>query len=213
MESIEKMNKDNSSASQSPDYEEKKTSRFFDFTKRRQEIQIRTPILKLPLPRERKSKLSSPSLEESIFKLVTGFPRRSSTPSSLTTKRVRELRASGVKTDSENDGSIFKNDPEVICETPDNIRILKTAPSVDRYLNYSEDVGIKSSSSTDECHRPCRSETPTLKSAEKYSLIDCKHLPSVSYAALKAKTRDERISTQNVYMAGKIVASGECSAL
>lgn len=123
----------------------------------------RTPILKcfelpkLPLTlgdkkRDKSSLQPTNIIEENLLRLMTALPkRRSSTPctvKALTQKRISELRSSGAKTDSENDDFLKceirkKSAAEVICTTPDNIVITKTAPSVERFRRYS-------SSSTDD---------------------------------------------------------------
>lgn len=169
---------------------------------------------KLPLPvYERKEKRVSPTalIEENLFKFVTSLPkRRSSTPTSLMTfpsKHMHDLRSSGAKTDSENGDSkkrsCKKKQTKILCETPENIIITKTAPSFDRFSKYS-------SSSTEDIfdRNICRSETPSVYGKGKYSLIDYKKMPSQSYEALKTERRDERFISQNVYLAGKIVAGG-----
>lgn len=122
-------------------------------------IEKKSPILKcLDVPKaiekKFKDRAMSPTniIEENLIKLMTSFPkRRSSTPSTLklTQKRISELRMSGAKTDSEDD--FIKTEltkkrlgtSEVLCSTPENIIITKTAPSVERFRKYS-------SSSTDD---------------------------------------------------------------
>ncbi|XP_063836187.1 oxysterol-binding protein-related protein 8-like isoform X1 [Ostrinia nubilalis] len=148
--------------------------------------------------------------------------RRSSTPctlKTLTQKRISELRESGAKTDSENDEVFLKdltdiknlprrrrfNEDVVLCDTPENIIITKTAPSTETFRKYS------SSSSLDEGLEVRR--MPQFRSAtashtpEKFSLIDFHKLPSVSLDALRNQRRDDRFTSQNVYVAGKIVRS------
>lgn len=120
----------------------------------------KSPILKcfdmpkLPLGDRRvvKDKTVSPTslIEDNLMRFMATFPkRRSSTPSTLKTaitqKRISELRESGVKTDSENDDVFLKQFPKrkrlkddvVLCDTPENIIITKTAPSIERFRKYS----------------------------------------------------------------------------
>lgn len=98
---------------------------------------------------DKKDKSISPTaaIEENLMKIMMALPkRRSSTPSTkITQKRISDLRKSGAKTDSENDDVFVKMEgkSQVICDTPDNIIITKTAPSVEKFLRYS-------SSSTDD---------------------------------------------------------------
>ncbi|KAJ2942461.1 hypothetical protein O0L34_g16066 [Tuta absoluta] len=115
------------------------------------------PKLTLPLGDKKAKEKDISPFEENLFRFVNALPkRRSSTPQSykLTSKRISQLRSSGAKTDSENDDlhNVLKeklpqkraiNTSEVICTSPDNIVITKTAPSVERVRRYS-------SSSTDE---------------------------------------------------------------
>lgn len=44
---------------------------------------------------------------------------------------------------------------------------------------------------------------------KKYSLIDYTKMPSASFEASQTGKRDDRISQENVYIAGKIVANGK----
>ncbi|KOB73236.1 Sperm-associated antigen 5 [Operophtera brumata] len=162
-------------------------------------------------PGEKRRKTSTPLIEDSLVKLFTLFPkRRSSTPSSKTCqKRISELRESGFKTDSEND-DVFKKrtkrfvGSKVICNTPDNILITETAPSLERFRRYS--------STSDDVFEEYR-KSPTIAQFEpmsdKYSLIDYGKLPSAAYEADKTTRRGERVSSQSVYVAGKIVRSGK----
>lgn len=122
-------------------------------------LEKKLPILKyfeIPKSIEKKIKdrVASPTniIEENLIKLMTSLPkRRSSTPSTqkFTQKRISELRSSGAKTDSEDDYFKFeltkknKDNSKVLCATPENIIITKTAPSVERFRKYS-------SSSTDD---------------------------------------------------------------
>lgn len=170
------------------------------------------PKLQIPTSDKRDRNVSPCKLfEENLIKFISVLPkRRSSIPSSLnaslSVKRISDLRKSGAKTDSENDDVFVKRLPrkqlgcsersEIICGTPGNIFITKTAPSVERFLKYS------SSSTEDNVEKGNRRR-------EKFSLINYDNLPSVSYEALKTERRDERFSSQNVYVAGKIVASGK----
>ncbi|XP_061727546.1 oxysterol-binding protein-related protein 8 isoform X2 [Cydia pomonella] len=157
---------------------------------------------------DRKEKCISPSaIEENLVKLVMTIPkRRSSTPSTkITQKRISDLRKSGAKTDSEDD---FKDrgKTEILCDTPDNI-IIRTAPSNERVRKYS-------SSSTDDICEKYRRHTPISPypeayTPEKYSLIDYRKLPSASYLTCQTERRDDRVSSQNVYVAGKIVCNEE----
>ncbi|KAM3955518.1 LOW QUALITY PROTEIN: oxysterol-binding protein-related protein 8, partial [Aphomia sociella] len=194
-------------------------------------LEKKAPILKcFDLPKltfekkNGKEKVGANFLEDNLFKFVATFPkRRSSTPTtvkSLTQTRISELRASGFKTDSENDcaKSVLSKrklkDSEVLCDTPDNILITKTAPSVEKFRRYStsstDDSGLKvfRRSSIRSHHSrvppPFKSLTAT-HTPEKYSLIDYHKLPSTSLDALRIQRRDERINSQNVYVAGKIV--------
>lgn len=43
----------------------------------------------------------------------------------------------------------------------------------------------------------------------KFSLIDYDKLPSVAFSASASERRDDRLTSQNVYVAGKIVRSGK----
>lgn len=94
-------------------------------------------------PGDKRRKCTTPS---SFVEMKLLQKRRSSTPSSkkISQKRISELRDSGVKTDSENDDISIKRLPEkrcvgskVICNTPDNIIITETAPSLERFRRYS----------------------------------------------------------------------------
>ncbi|XP_047522481.1 oxysterol-binding protein-related protein 8 isoform X1 [Pieris napi] len=152
----------------------------------------RSPILKLfDMP---KIKLRE-SFEEK-------YNRRSSTPSIRKSRvKKRTLRESGVKTDSEDDGNKVKmrffGESEVICNTPENILITKTAPSNERFRDTT-------TSSSDDVPSNCSRRTTPYK---KYSLIDYTKLPSASFEASQTGKRDDRISQNSVYIAGKIVAN------
>lgn len=111
-------------------------------------------ISKIPIEKKIKDRATTPTniIEENLFKLMSSLPkRRSSTPSTLKLpqKRISELRLSGAKTDSEDDylkselTKKGKGNSEMLCATPENIIITKTAPSVERFRKYS-------SSSTDD---------------------------------------------------------------
>ncbi|CAG5000118.1 unnamed protein product [Parnassius apollo] len=180
---------------------------------------------KLPAPvgdkkNEAEKNLTASSTLEDNVSIGPFIPkRRSSTPTSkskLAQKRVRRLRESGVKTDSENDDSAvktslpkkFKGSSEIICDTSDNILITKTAPSIERFRETS-------SSSTDDCDisksnrriaTPCRRGT---ESSGKYSLIDYGKLPSTSFEASEIERRDQRFTTESAYITGTVLANGE----
>ncbi|XP_073966066.1 uncharacterized protein [Choristoneura fumiferana] len=155
---------------------------------------------------DKKDKSISPTaaIEENLMKIMMALPkRRSSTPSTkVTQKRISDLRKSGAKTDSENDDVFVKMEgrSQVICDTPDNIIITKTAPSVEKFLRYS-------SSSTDDLGCDRKPAYPEACTPQKYSLIDYRKLPSASYECCKSERRDDRFSSQNVYVAGKIVSN------
>lgn len=137
-------------------------------------IEKKMPILKyFDIPKTTtekkiKDRVTTPTnvIEENLIKLMTSLPiRRSSTPSTqkLTQKRISELRSSGAKTDSEDDYLKFeltkkkKDNSEVLCATPENIIITKTAPSVERFRKYS------SSSTDDVCEAQRRYVFKILK--------------------------------------------------
>ncbi|CAG4974080.1 unnamed protein product [Colias eurytheme] len=140
---------------------------------------------------------------------LSKYDRRSSTPSirksKAAQKRISELRESGAKTDSENDESFHSKlkrrlaNSEVICDTPENILITKTAPSDERFRDTT------TSSSEDLDVQGCSVRTSPYK---KYSLIDYHKLPSISYEASQTERRDDRISQDSVYVAGKVVTGG-----
>lgn len=104
------------------------------------ELCKKSPILKcFDVPKMVVSYADKISGKEKSLRLMN---RRSSTPSTLKfLTQPSTIRESGVKTDSENDEGFLKirlkkkllNDPVVICDTPENIIITKTAPSIERF--------------------------------------------------------------------------------
>ncbi|CAH0731130.1 unnamed protein product, partial [Brenthis ino] len=169
-------------------------------------IDSKLPILrcfelpKLSLGEKRVGREKSPSLfEENIARFIP--KRRSSTPSvsksSAARKAIGHLRESGVKTDSENDEAIKREKrSEVLFSSPENFLITKTAPSVER---FGQSVDVSSSSDDVVCS--------SLRYKKKFSLINYDNLPSANLEALQTEKKDERYTTQNVYIAGKIVRS------
>ncbi|KAI5632018.1 oxysterol-binding protein domain-containing protein [Phthorimaea operculella] len=174
------------------------------------------PKLTLPIGDKKAKEKDISPFEENIFRFVNALPkRRSSTPQSfkVASKRISQLRSSGAKTDSENDDLHVLKDKmpqkpstlansEVICTSPDNIVITKTAPSVERVRRYS-------SSSTDEVCADHDRRFLYSMNMDKYSLINSSKLPSQSLEAVKTERREDRFSSQNVYVAGKIVRKSE----
>ncbi|CAH2083442.1 unnamed protein product [Euphydryas editha] len=184
-------------------------------------IDTKLPILrcfelpKLSIGDRRNGRDKSPMnfFEENLSKII--LKRRCSTPSvsnsNSSQKRISELRESGVKTDSENDEALQTEmmkrrevmESEVLFSSPENFLITKTAPSVEK---FEESVDV-SSSSDDVAFRK---ET---QYSNKYSLINYDNLPSDNYEASQTDRRDDRYTTQNVYLAGKIVRSGETNSV
>ncbi|GBP80921.1 Oxysterol-binding protein-related protein 8 [Eumeta japonica] len=145
------------------------------------------PFIDNPLKRMEGTLSPSSLIEERVLKFVaSSFPkRRSSTPSAKVAESLR--RPPSVKTpksDSDND-DVFLKPHEVN-------RIIVTAPSSERIRNYT--------SSTSD------SEKTGIANSEKYSLIDGDRLPSRSFEVSNTERREDRISSQKVYMAGRIVA-------
>ncbi|XP_041984272.1 oxysterol-binding protein-related protein 8 isoform X1 [Aricia agestis] len=146
--------------------------------------------------------------------------RRSSTPSVKSKNKQKKMRDSGVKSDSESELSNLnemnqkKEESEVIFSSPANFIITKTAPSIERFdESIDKDdkdekdekaPSVDSTTTTDDDDAEFRS---TAAFSEKYSLINYDKLPSVSFEAVKTERRDGRFSSQNVYLAGKIVRS------
>lgn len=95
----------------------------------------------------------SPSLDDGLLKFVTSSrKRRSSTPGNmLRLNRSPVFRRSGARTDSENEDVpkrlLSDKRSEILCDTPDNILITRTAPSVERFARCC------SSTSDDEFQR------------------------------------------------------------
>ncbi|KPJ00493.1 Oxysterol-binding protein-related protein 8 [Papilio xuthus] len=187
------------------EFKQKRLSKSLASSPLKIDIPKKTPILKyFDLP---KSAMSLGDKNKIISK--TPIPkRRSSTPSTSKCKRsqrISDLRESGAKTDSENDDvktiRKFRGSSEILCDASNacnNILITKTAPSIERFRETS-------TSSTDD-DKSKRRHNP---SNGKFSLINYSHLPSTSFEALKSERRDERFTTQNVYVTGKVLTDGE----
>ncbi|KPJ18378.1 Oxysterol-binding protein-related protein 8 [Papilio machaon] len=180
------------------------------------DIPKKTPILKyFDLPKSALS-LGDKRDKSNNIRSKTPLPkRRSSTPSTSKTrtaqKRISDLRESGAKTDSENDDKSvpkkFKGSSEIICDTSDacnNILITKTAPSIERFRETSTSSTDDDDDKSDR--RPPYRHNP---SNGKFSLINYSHLPSTSFEALKSERRDDRFTSQSVYVTGKVLTDGE----
>ncbi|KAG6463803.1 hypothetical protein O3G_MSEX014083, partial [Manduca sexta] len=157
--SIESVSKcDESSGSQTPD--EKKDARLLDIIRRKETDRwspfaskslassprmdlVRKSALKCFDKKALKGKISPTITDENLFKMMSFPKRRSSTPSTLFLTQNKMLRESGVKSDTENDEVFAKSwkkkrcKDEVLCATPENIIITKTAPSMERFREYS----------------------------------------------------------------------------
>ncbi|XP_069364450.1 oxysterol-binding protein-related protein 8-like isoform X2 [Maniola hyperantus] len=170
-------------------------------------------LRKLSLTEKLHDKCTSPTsiIEENLTKIFA--KRRSSTPSatkpSSSPKKISEFRKS-VKTDSENDDALNSRmiectrESEVLFSSPENILITKTAPSMERFGGQSVDL----SSSTDDCRNSSRYNIRSSPSySKKYSLINYDRLPSANFEVNQSVRRDDRYTTQDVYIAGKIVRS------
>ncbi|CAH2065190.1 unnamed protein product, partial [Iphiclides podalirius] len=166
------------------------------------------PKLPVQVDRSRRRLPSSSTLDEGLDKPPSP-KRRSSTPCTLKSKlarqRISDLRRTGFKTDTENDEAPKRvaGGSEVLCDAPGSVLITKTAPSVERFA-------CSSSSTSDGCDgKPdgasYRHGSPSVG---KFSLIDYAKLPSASFETVQSERRGNRLSSQSVYVTGKVLESG-----